>query len=250
MAGNSLDTHLGIDTPEHLAFRVRLAGPARRFAAWILDLLLRGAIFIALSIALSTFAVALSLEGVSQGLLLIGLFALDWGYFVACELAMGGRSPGKMALKLRVVRIDGLPIGLRESVLRNLLRALDLLIFPPYLLPFGAVCMAFDPRFRRSGDWVAGTMVVVEDPGRLALDKTPAAQGGEDQEAVSIGILTREDREALDLFARRTQIGAARRAELAEMIAGPYAEAVGAPTPTNPVAFLTTLWRRTQGRDA
>ena len=54
-------------------------------------------------------------------------FVFQWGYFVICELLMQGRSPGKAALGLRVVRDGGLPISLRESMVRNLMRVVDML---------------------------------------------------------------------------------------------------------------------------
>src|SRR5215831_14072907 len=118
-----IDTVLEIDTPEHLAFRTRIGGPARRMFAWIIDLLVRGAIFLGFSIAVSVVFGSAQLSGLGTGLIFLALFVLDWFYFFACETMTGGRSPGKIATKLRVVRTSGLPITWRESFLRNLVRA-------------------------------------------------------------------------------------------------------------------------------
>ena len=48
-----IDTVLEIDTPEHLAFRTRIAGPGRRMLAWLIDLALRSTAFMAAAIAIS-----------------------------------------------------------------------------------------------------------------------------------------------------------------------------------------------------
>ncbi len=248
MVDGPLDTVLGIETPEHLAFRVRIAGPARRFGAWLLDAIVRGIIAVVGTLILQQIGGATGLGGASQGVWFFLVFLLDWFYFVGCELALGGRSPGKMAFALRAMRVDGLPIGLRESVLRNLLRALDVLLVPPVPLPVGGLLMAFDPRFRRAGDWVAGTMVVVEDRSATIAQKkiVPPTNGLVPQPLA----LPRDDLEALELFARREQIGPARRAELAEIVAAAYAARLGVPTPNDPVAFLVELWAKSEERRA
>src|SRR4029079_7777418 len=81
------------------------------------------------------------------------------------------RSPGKRALSLRVVKEGGYPIGFIDSVLRNLLRGAD---FLPIGYLIGLFAMAADARFRRLGDRVAGTMVVVEERSRVAAPLTLA----------------------------------------------------------------------------
>ncbi|RYY35752.1 MAG: hypothetical protein EOP59_15140, partial [Sphingomonadales bacterium] len=77
------------------------------------------------------------------GLVLLALFAAQWVYFAVCE-AYWGRSPGKMAVGLRVVTTSGRPIGWRAAALRNLLRAADLL---PVAYLAGVVSMALSSRF-------------------------------------------------------------------------------------------------------
>src|SRR5688500_8774913 len=113
MQSSLIDTVLEIDTPEHLAFRMRIAGPGRRMFAWLIDLVARAIIFVTLTIIFSILFASIDLGGVAAGFILLAVFILDWGYFFACETMTGGRSPGKMALKLRVVRTNGLPITWR-----------------------------------------------------------------------------------------------------------------------------------------
>ncbi len=70
--------------------------------------------------------------------------------------ATQGATLGKMALGLRVVRVDGAPISWSESVIRNLLRIVDCLVF--YIL--GAILIWTSPLKQRLGDKVAHTVVV------------------------------------------------------------------------------------------
>ena len=92
------------------------------------------------------------------------MFAVEWGYYVLWESLWSGRTPGKRSMNLRVLKEGGYPTGFLDIALRNLLRAAD---FLPMAYSVGLAVMGLDARFRRLGDMVAGTVVVVEDTGRL-----------------------------------------------------------------------------------
>jgi len=70
--------------------------------------------------------------------------------------ATQGATLGKRILGLRVVKIDGSPIGWSESIIRNLLRIIDGLF--AYLV--GAILIWTSPQRQRLGDRVAKTVVV------------------------------------------------------------------------------------------
>jgi uncharacterized RDD family membrane protein YckC len=223
-----LDTSVAIETPEHVVFRYRIAGPARRMLAHLLDLLLCWGAF-----ALVAFVAALFIAGsksedlddpgkLGVGVILLALFATQWVYFVAWE-ATKGRSPGKAAAGLRVVTTSGRPIGFPEAALRNVLRAADVL---PIGYAVGLVSMALSPRFQRLGDLVTGTMVIVPDRPNAArmLRLFPPATQAELADLPADVQLDVEERTAIEMFLRRRgTLGAARERELAEMIAGPLA---------------------------
>jgi uncharacterized RDD family membrane protein YckC len=245
-----LDTSVAIETPEHIVFRYRVAGPARRMFAYLVDLVVcYGAAFlISLLVLLATVgagSVGDAVDSASQlgiGIILVVLFAAQWVYFVAWE-ATTGRSPGKMAAGLRVVTTSGRPIGFGPAALRNVLRAADAL---PVGYAVGVVAMALSPSFQRLGDLVAGTMVIVpERPKAATLIRVwPPAQPRELAELPDDVRLDADERTALELFLRRRgTLGPAREQELASMVVQPFAERFGFRTP-DPVRTLALLYDR------
>jgi len=96
-----------------------------------------------------TLAVAL------QAVIAIASAATVLGYFTWFE-AHAGRSPGKRALELRVMRVDGRPMTYRESVIRNLVK-----VVPPLLvLDTLIMLIAFGDDKQRVSDKIAETIVV------------------------------------------------------------------------------------------
>jgi uncharacterized RDD family membrane protein YckC len=242
-----LDNTTEVETPERIRFRYRAAGPVRRSFAYVLDLLIRAGIAVVFFMLLGiVMAVKVDdLAHASQGLILVVVFALEWGYYVAFETMWNGASPGKRAFSLRVVKEGGFPIGFVDSVLRNLLRAAD---FLPAAYVIGLAVMVGDRRFRRLGDRVAGTMVVVEDRVRVgeSLKLSPPAGLGELEALPARPPLSADELEALELFLRRGDLSPPRRLELAEMVAPLFARRMGVLT-GDPVRFLALLYERAVG---
>jgi uncharacterized RDD family membrane protein YckC len=227
-----LDTEVAIETPEHIVFRHKVAGPARRLFAYALDLVVCYGVLAVVAtvvmLAAAGFGAAAhafeEARGAGVGLLLLLLFAIQWVYFAVLE-AWRGVTPGKAAFGLRVLTVTGRPIGFREAVLRNVLRAADALplAYTAGLVSLaGLASMAATRRFQRLGDLVAGTIVVV--PSRSAkgapLELWPRLDPREIAGLRGPVRLDAEEREAIELFLRRRpQLGAARQRELASMIA-------------------------------
>jgi len=79
-------------------------------------------------------------------------------YFTIPE-AMFGASLGKHWMHLKVVRLDGLPLGLGAVIIRNLLKPID---FLPLLYLVGGVLVLLTPGAQRLGDMAGGTTVVYQ----------------------------------------------------------------------------------------
>jgi hypothetical protein len=180
-----------------------------------------------------------------SGVLLIAVFLLEWGYYVFCESLFGGVTLGKRALGLRVIKEGGYPITLVDSLLRNLLRAAD---FLPLGYAIGVLTMALDGRFRRLGDLVAGTMVVIEERVRVVEPLRLRLPAEELDALPHHPALQAEELEAIDLFLRRSgTLSVAREAELAHMIAPQLAARLGTRA-TDGARFLALLYARAQAR--
>jgi uncharacterized RDD family membrane protein YckC len=239
-----IDTMTEVDTPERVQLHCRVAGPAQRAAAYAIDLAVRGLLLAACAVGAAALdALHTDWEGLGQGVVLVVFFALEWAYYVVCELWMNGQSVGKRSLGLRVVSSAGLSIGLRESLLRNLLRAAD---FVPNLYLVGLFVMCSDRKFRRLGDIIAGTMVISErGEGALpaiALVPPPTAQ--ELGALPARVLLSADELDALDLFMRRKEtLSAARAAELAALVAPLLARRFGLEY-ADPVRFVGLLYHR------
>lgn len=225
-----LDTTADVETPEHVRFRYRTAGPARRAAAYLVDLMVRAVIISVFGFLALIGGASLGEEGIGGvgiGLLLTLYFLVEWFYYVVSETLMGGRSLGKRALRLRVVKQSGVPLSFSDSLLRNLLRGADLL---PNFYLVGMIVMGRDRYFRRLGDMVAGTLVVSEESSRVReplmihppptakeLSRIPARPG-----------LSADEVEALELFVGRFgQLSPARQEELADLVAPTLADRLG-----------------------
>jgi uncharacterized RDD family membrane protein YckC len=83
-------------------------------------------------------------------------------YFFALESLWGGRTLGKRLFRIRVVMEDGSPLTVAGSVIRNLLRLVDMFL---YYLP-AIISVAATTRYQRIGDLAGKTLVVRERDGR------------------------------------------------------------------------------------
>jgi uncharacterized RDD family membrane protein YckC len=243
-----IDTTAEIETPEHVCFHVPIAGPTARAVAWLIDALIRAGILIVLAVTASFGGLAIgdAISGASTGIILVVLFVLEWGYYTFWEVIWNGSTPGKRALDLRVITMDGHPLRVGDSFLRNLLRAADWL---PWGYVLGLLSMAVDSRFRRLGDLVAGTIVVVEEKRTVAstirIDAMPTVK-----ELANLPQrlpLSGDELDALEHFLRRRdRIGSAREDELAGMVAPVFARRLGVRV-NDATRFLTILYVRARG---
>ncbi len=234
MTHDPLDTDVSIEAPEHIVFRYVVAGPARRALAQLLDIIVcYGAALVLSILVVLAFAGFAGLRGAlgtmmdaGTGIILVVAFAAQWLYSFLWE-GMTGQSPGKMALDLRVVMIDGRPIGFGAAALRNVLRAADVL---PGGYLVGVTTMALNQRFQRLGDFVAGTMVIVAGrPHKTApLALWPPPLPVELAVLPDVVPLDVDERAAIELFLRRKALlGAARADELATLLMAPLQQRFG-----------------------
>jgi uncharacterized RDD family membrane protein YckC len=162
-AGSGHD-HPGLSLPpelvtgEAVVLELRPASFATRAMAWALDTLVL--VIAAVVLFVTTAVVAGSLDDAAESALaLTCLVGLLIGVPVTVETLTRGRSLGKLAAGLRVVRDDGGPVRMRQALVRALLA------YPEIWLTGGSVALITslsNPRGKRLGDLLAGTYVIRE----------------------------------------------------------------------------------------
>lgn len=220
-----MERSLDVRTGESIAIRYELAGLGSRFLAVGLDLAIQlGAVLaVVLAFALAGRPAALALGHLSAtisktgsavliGLGMIAVFLLFFGYFIIFELWWSGRTPGKRALGIRVVRDAGFPIDVGAATVRNVIRVIE---FGLGFYALSAVSALLSHQNKRLGDFAAGTIVVRERAYEAAdLDAYLARDTAPDDG------LPPAERELVERYAaRRAQLEPAARTLLAAQIA-------------------------------
>ena len=240
-----LDTRIEIVTPENIGFQYRIAGPFRRLPAYLIDLAIRLGVALVAFIAVGIVFGLAQIWGVGTGLWLLLIFLMDWFYGGFFETIWNGQTPGKRIMRIRVLSSDGQPINALQAVLRNVLRAADML---PFGYMVGLMTASMNDRFQRLGDLACRTMVVIEERqwlGGVAQVQDPLVH----RLAAEIPVGFQPDRALAQTLAayvgRRLNFPPARRAQLACYLADPLGERLGLPRDTDPDRLLCALYQRT-----
>ena len=199
-----LDTLTLVETPEGIALQLRAAGAMPRACAWAMDALIRLAILWAIGTVLAI------LGNAGMGIYLLMVFALMWIYPVLFEVLRDGQTPGKRMMRLRVINANGTPVTWIASIVRNLMRTVDMM---PFGYAFGLIACLIDPRCRRLGDMVAGTLVVHAEAtgGPSAVPLVPAVHP-------SLALSLSERAAIVDFGERAGQLTPERQQELAALL--------------------------------
>ena len=147
---------------------------------------------------------------------------------------------------MSVLSVDGQPINGLQAVLRNILRTVDAQPGLTYLL--GLVAASSNARFQRLGDYVCGTMVVVEERSWFhGVIRSADAEVKELAEQIPAGFdVSPTLARALAAYVqRRAMFSPARRMEIARHVGEPLRARFGMPLGTNPDCLLSALYRRT-----
>jgi len=148
-------------TGEAVVLELRPASFATRALAALLDLIVQVVAAVSLLVLLGVGLRGLDDAAMGAVMLSIVVFVLV-GLPVTVESLSRGRSLGKLAAGLRVVRDDGGPVRFRQSLIRGLLGILE------FYATTGSVALIVsltNVRGRRLGDMLAGTYVIRERAG-------------------------------------------------------------------------------------
>jgi uncharacterized RDD family membrane protein YckC len=199
-----LDTTRRVATPEGIELTLRLAGPVPRALAWAIDLAIRAAVLLAVSMLAGAFGRA------GMGVILLAAFFVEWLLPAWFEAMWNGQTPGKRAMGIAVLNDDGTPLRWPGAMTRNLLRAVD---FLPVAYGVGLVAMLCNRDFKRLGDLAAGTVVVYSSEKLGAERRLPEAAPVVPPVALDL----EEQRALLELAERSPTLTQERLEELAEL---------------------------------
>lgn len=155
-------------TGEAVPLELRPASFATRGLGQALDLTVMAVVGLGVGYALSWLP-GLD-EAASRAVGLLAVVAVAVGLPVTVETLTRGRSLGKLAGGLRVVRDDGGPIRFRHALVRGLLAVVEI------LATLGSVALIsslLNPKGKRLGDLLAGTFVLRERGGATLAPLPP-----------------------------------------------------------------------------
>lgn len=144
-----------IETAQNIGITQEIAGIGERILAYLIDSLIMLSYLILVVFLLS----GLEVEGRNEWVLSLILGLPLFLYFLLWEIFWNGRTPGKAAMELRVVRLDGTNPTLGNYLVRWLLRLVDI------TLTSGSVAVLtilWNGKGQRLGDLAAGTTVISE----------------------------------------------------------------------------------------
>ncbi len=234
--GRFVTGSLTVLTPENAQITFRTAGFSTRLAAFLVDAVIQVICYIILNGIVSAVlfysgAALLGAGSIIGAIFLVLMFLIIFAYPTFFEMRWGGQSPGKKLLGIRVVSIDGSPVTITASLLRNLLRIADLGILPlsPMLYLFGLpafITTLISRQNRRIGDFAAGTVVILDrgvtpyGAARITLD--PEATKNYLSAVHNVEVLTVNDYRLLRRFVeRRGSMEKAVQAAAAEFLVRP-----------------------------
>ncbi|MFD9864505.1 RDD family protein [Streptomyces alboflavus] len=238
-------------TGEAVALELRPAKLPSRALAVLIDMVVAWSAYLAVTLGL--LATAGSLDDAAVAAIAVATFVLVLvGVPIAVETLSHGRSLGKLACGLRVVRDDGGPIRFRHALVRGAVGVVEI------LMTFGVVaCIAslVSERGRRLGDVFAGTLVVRERVPAGRTECVPAPPPGLvgrfaelDLSAVPDGLWLAVRQYLTRMGQLDPQVGWA----MAERLANDVVARTGAPAPEGvpPAAFLAAVVHERQAREA
>jgi uncharacterized RDD family membrane protein YckC len=176
------------------------------------------------------------------------------GYPVLFETLSRGRTLGKLALGLRVVRADGGPIRFRHA----LARALCGVLVDFWLLGFGGaiavIVSLLSPDGKRVGDYLAGTVVIRERVPRAGMTSAIGMPPALAQWASQLDLSGLPDDLALavrQFLGRMPELRPEAADSLGYSLAVQVGERIGTPLPPNvPVwAYLSAVLAERRSRD-
>lgn len=234
---------------EGVAIEARPASFAVRILGALLDVTIIYLLLLGLSIVAASVGLGLdpaAFRALSVAVTVVVLIVIP----VTVETLTRGRSVGKLAAGIRIVRDDGGPVRFRHAFVRGLIALFEI------YLTFGCVALIASmvhPRGKRLGDMLAGTYAVRVRGGQMAMAPVVMPPElarwvhGADVRRLPDGLALR----ARQLLGRATMLHPASRIRLGQEIAAEIElyVAPGPPVGTHPERFIAAVLAERRDRE-
>ena len=148
--------NIAINTTQNVNLDYKIVSVGERIVAFFIDFSIFWLYFYIVNFITSILGNAFvdnwTVFGIQSLLLVPVMF-----YSLYMHILFNGRTVGKMIMKMRVVRTDGLPVHWSNYLVRWMLRLVDIWIFTGSI---GILTILFSDKKQRLGDAAAGTMVI------------------------------------------------------------------------------------------
>ncbi|MFC3160523.1 Uncharacterized membrane protein YckC, RDD family [Chryseobacterium arachidis] len=153
-------SQIAINTSQNVNINFNIAGVGERVLAFAIDLLIKVAYIIFIFyLFFNILDLGYLLDGLDQWSIIAVYSILLFPtaiYPVVLESLMEGQTPGKKAMKIRVVKIDGYQAGFGDYMIRWIFRIID----TSFLGVVGLISMVVSKNNQRLGDIASGTAVI------------------------------------------------------------------------------------------
>ena len=180
-----------IETAQNISITQNVAGVGERILAYLIDGLIMLAYIIVSTMLMGGLDASQGQEWLFVSIIILPLLL----YFLLWESLWNGQSPGKAALDIRVVKIDGSRPAFSNYLVRWLLRIVDITLTSGSV---AVVTILMNGKGQRLGDLAAGTTVISERV-RTGLDRTLLVNVPEDYRPVYPQVTMLSDRDVQEI---------------------------------------------------
>ncbi len=226
--------NLSIQTAQNTHIDYKIAGVAERVFATFIDFTVIGGLTIVLSMIVS-FSDALQ----KSTIVIVVIFSLLSLYHLVLELCLNGRSIGKMALYIQVVRLDGKKLTGWDCLLRWMFRLVDITIC---LGIIGMISIIVTKKGQRLGDLAAGTTVVYRNRS-VTLKQLDRYSNTDNYEVVYPQVRMLSDKDINIIKEVLAEARATKEYELLEPLSHKIKELTGIQSDQNNLEFIQTILR-------
>ncbi|MCX2839324.1 RDD family protein [Salinimicrobium sp. MT39] len=222
-----------IETAQNISITQNVAGVGERILAYLIDGLMMLAYVIIVTMLMGGLDGNQGQEWLFMSVVLLPLLL----YFLLWESLWNGQSPGKAALQLRVVKLDGSKPAFSNYMVRWLLRIVDITITSGSV---AVVTILLNGKGQRLGDLAAGTTVISERV-RTGLDNTLLVNVPDDYRPVYPQVTMLSDRDVQEIKEIYRSSLASSNYRVIAKLSNRVSDLLGVTPEDKPVQFLKTV---------